>query len=50
MRPDFYSAHIFNVQPDLWIPAPFDGLVAALRASVGDQVVEGALLVRVEAG
>ena len=26
MGPDFYSAHIFNVQPDLWIPAPFDTL------------------------
>ncbi len=26
MRPDFYSAHIFTVQPDLWIPAPFDTL------------------------
>ena len=22
--PDFYSAHIFNVQPDLWIPAAFE--------------------------
>ena len=24
MGPDFYSAHIFNVQPDLWIPEAFD--------------------------
>ena len=24
MGADFYSAHIFNVQPDLWIPTPFD--------------------------
>jgi putative ABC transport system permease protein len=24
MPQDFYSAHIFNVQPDLWIPTPFD--------------------------
>jgi len=24
MPPGFYSAHIFNVQPDLWIPQPFD--------------------------
>jgi len=24
MGPDFYSAHIFNVQPDLWIPQPFE--------------------------
>ena len=24
LGPDFYSAHIFNVQPDLWIPAPFE--------------------------
>ncbi len=24
MGPDFYSAHLFNVQPDLWIPTPFD--------------------------
>ena len=24
MGPDFYSAHIFSVQPDLWVPALFD--------------------------
>ena len=24
MGPEFYSAHIFNVQPDLWIPTAFD--------------------------
>src|SRR5581483_2598257 len=24
MGADFYSAHIFNVQPDLWMPTPFD--------------------------
>src|SRR5262245_4429721 len=23
MQPDFYSAHIFSVQPGLWVPAPF---------------------------
>jgi putative ABC transport system permease protein len=26
MGPDFYSAHIFTVQPDLFVPAPFDQL------------------------
>ena len=24
MPADFYAAHIFNVQPGLWVPAPFD--------------------------
>jgi len=24
MPADFYTAHIFNVQPGLWVPAPFD--------------------------
>jgi putative ABC transport system permease protein len=24
MGPDFYSAHIFNVQPDLWLPASLE--------------------------
>jgi biotin carboxyl carrier protein len=28
--------------------APFDGKVAEVRASVGDQVTEGALLVRLK--
>ena len=23
MKPDFYSAHVFSVQPGLWVPAPF---------------------------
>src|SRR5215471_2058531 len=24
LGPDFYSAHVFNVQPDLWVPAAFE--------------------------
>jgi 3-methylcrotonyl-CoA carboxylase alpha subunit len=29
------------------LTAPFDGVVTGLRAAVGDQIAEGALLIRV---
>lgn len=54
LGPDFYSAHIFNVQPDLWVPHAFEAerddrvtrdvlVYGRLKPGVGLGTAEGAM-------